>query len=136
MPRKKRHPDTGKENSGSEKRPVSLKDLAAHLVLSPSTLSLVLNERPAASSIPQATKDRIFAAARGLNYRPHFLARSLRMQRSHTLGVLVPEISGGYTAEVMSGIEEHLLKAGYFYIIACHRHQPALLAEYTQLLVD
>jgi LacI family transcriptional regulator len=136
MPRKKRRPATGKENSGSEKRPVSLKDLAAHLGLSPSTLSLVLNERPAARSIPQATKDRIFAAARGLNYRPHFLARSLRTQRSHTLGVLVPEISGGYTAEVMAGIEECLLKVGYFYIIACHRHKPELLDGYPNLFVD
>jgi len=136
MPRKKSRPDHDKEPARLNKRPVSLKDLAAHLNLSPSTLSLVLNDSPAASSIPQATKDRIFAAARGLNYRPHFLARSLRTQRSHTLGVLVPEISGGYTAEVMSGIEEHLLKAGYFYIIACHRHKPELLEGYPKLFVD
>ncbi|HKQ09055.1 MAG TPA: LacI family DNA-binding transcriptional regulator [Blastocatellia bacterium] len=135
MPRKRR-PDAGKTHAPPDKRPVSLKELAAHLGLSPSTLSLVLNERPAASAIPQATRDRIFAAARGLNYRPHFMARSLRMQRSHTLGVLVPEISGGYTAEVMSGIEEHLLKAGYFTIIACHRHKPELLDGYPKLFVD
>src|SRR5438309_610448 len=109
MPRKKSRPDQDKAAARLDRRPVSLKELAAHLDLSPSTLSLVLNDSPAASSIPQSTKDRIFAAARGLNYRPHFLARSLRTQRSHTLGVLVPEISGGYTAEVMSGIEEHLL---------------------------
>jgi DNA-binding LacI/PurR family transcriptional regulator len=136
MPRKKRRPETGKEPGRCDRRPVTLKELAAHVGLSPSTLSLVLNESPAANSIPQATKDRIFAAARGLNYRPHFLARSLRMQRSHTLGVLVPEISGGYTAEVMSGIEEHLLKAGYFYIIACHRHKPELLDGYPRLFVE
>jgi LacI family transcriptional regulator len=136
MPRKPSRPEPSKKTARPEPRPVSLKDLAAHLGLSPSTLSLVLNDSPAANSIPQATKERIFAAARGLNYRPHFMARSLRTQRSHTLGVLVPEISGGYTAEVMSGIEEHLLKAGYFYIIACHRHQPGLLDEYPKLFVD
>jgi len=136
MPRKKGFTrDTDKENHLA-KRPVSLKELAAHLGLSPSTLSLVLNDSPAASSIPQATKDRIFEAARGLNYRPHFLARSLRTQRSHTLGVLVPEISGGYTAEVMNGIEEQLLKTGYFYIIACHRHKRDLLDEYPKLFLD
>src|SRR5215475_14652152 len=112
MPRQKSRPDDNKESTRSDKRSVSLKELAAHLGLSPSTLSLVLNHSPVAASIPQATKDRIFAAARGLNYRPHFMARSLRTQRSHTLGVLVPEISGGYTTDVMSGIEEHLLQAG------------------------
>jgi LacI family transcriptional regulator len=110
--------------------------LAAHLELSPSTLSLVLNRSPVADSIPQATKDRIFEAARGLNYRPHFHARSLRTKRSHTLGVLVPEISGGYTAEVMNGIEEYLLKEGYFYIVACHRHKAELLDEYPKLFLD
>lgn len=136
MPRKK-DSASGNDNEGNfTPRPVSLKELAAHLGLSPSTLSLVLNDSPAANAIPQATKDRIFAAARGLNYRPHFLARSLRTQRSHTLGVLVPEISGGYTAEVMHGIEEQLLKKGYFYIIACHRHKPELLDEYPKLFLD
>ncbi|HKG23646.1 MAG TPA: LacI family DNA-binding transcriptional regulator [Blastocatellia bacterium] len=124
------------EGENISKRPVSLKELAAHVGLSPSTLSLVLNESPAADSIPQVTKDRIFEAARGLNYRPHFLARSLRTQRTHTLGVLVPEISGGYTSEVMNGIEEHLLKEGYFYILACHRHKPELLDEYPRLFRD
>jgi DNA-binding LacI/PurR family transcriptional regulator len=126
----------GAKGVHASKRPVSLKELAAHLGLSPSTLSLVLNDSPVASSIPQSTKDRIFEAARKLNYRPHFHARSLRTKRSYTLGVLVPEISGGYTAEVMSGIEEHLLKEGYFYIVACHRHKPELLDEYPNLLLD
>jgi DNA-binding LacI/PurR family transcriptional regulator len=136
MARKKKHSDSPKEPATLDKRPISLKDLAAHLGLSPTTLSLVLNDSPVANSIPQATKDRIFAAARGLNYRPHFMARSLRTQRSHTLGVLVPEISGGYTADVMSGIEERLLEAGYFCIIACHRHKPELLDSYPKLFVD
>ncbi|HKP88312.1 MAG TPA: LacI family DNA-binding transcriptional regulator [Blastocatellia bacterium] len=136
MPRRKSDNSEDKKDGRLAKRPVSLKDLAAHVGLSPSTLSLVLNDRPAANSIPQATKDRIFEAARGLNYRPHFLARSLRTRRSHTLGVLVPEISGGYTAAVMSGIEEHLLKEGYFYIIACHRHKEELLDEYPKLFLD
>lgn len=127
---------TGRRAKDGEGRPVSLKELAAHLGLSPSTLSLVLNSSPVADSIPQETKDRIFEAARGFNYRPNFLARSLRTQRSYTLGVLVPEISGGYTAEVMNGIEEHLLKEGYFYIVACHRHKQDLLDEYPTLFLD
>jgi DNA-binding LacI/PurR family transcriptional regulator len=135
MPRKKRA--GGEAKDGSASRPsVSLKELAAHLGLSPSTLSLVLNDSPVANSIPQETKDRIFEAARGLGYRPNFLARSLRTQRSYTLGVLVPEISGGYTAEVLNGIEEHLLGEGYFYIVACHRHKPDLLEEYPKLFLD
>ncbi|MBI3653294.1 MAG: LacI family DNA-binding transcriptional regulator [Acidobacteria bacterium] len=135
MPRKKGGSTGAKKIAGSSPPPVSLKQLAAHLGLSPSTLSLVLNASPVADTIPQETKDRIFAAAKGFNYRPNYLARSLRLQRSHTIGVLVPEVSGGYTAEVMNGIEEHLLQKGYFYIVACHRHKAELLEDYPQLFM-
>jgi len=69
-----------------------------------------------------------------LNYRPNHLARSLRQQRSYTIGVLVPEISEGYAALVMSGIEDHLLQEGYFYFVVSHRHRADLLEEYPLLL--
>ena len=78
--------------------PISLKKLAAHLGLSPTTLSLVLNDSPLANTIPQETKDRILVAAREFNYRPNFIARSLRSARTFTLGVLAPEISSGYAS--------------------------------------
>lgn len=135
MPRKKGGSTPLPKDESASGRPVSLKQLAAHLHLSPSTLSLVLNGSPVADTIPQETKDRIFAAAKDFNYRPNYLARSLRIQRSHTIGVLVPEVSGGYTAEVMNGIEEYLLKKGYFYIVACHRHKAELLEDYPRLFM-
>jgi LacI family transcriptional regulator len=116
--------------------PISLKKLAAHLGLSPTTLSLVLNDSPLANTIPRETKDRILAAAREFDYRPNFIARSLRSARTFTLGVLAPEISGGYASEVLGGIEEHLLKEGYFYFVASHHHHQELLKRYTQLLVE
>jgi hypothetical protein len=83
------------------RRPMSLKKLAGHLGLSPATVSLVINRSSVADSIPQDTKDRIFAAARKFKYRPNFFARSLRTQRSFTIGVIVPEVSDGYSASVM-----------------------------------
>jgi len=69
-----------------------------------------------------------------LNYRPNFMARSLRAQRSFTIGVVVPEISEGYAALVMSGIEDHLLQEGYFYFVVSHRHRMDLIEEYPRLL--
>jgi LacI family transcriptional regulator len=136
MPRKKGSALRNGKDINIRGRSISLKELAAHVGLSPTTLSLVLNDSPGASSIPQETKDRIFEAARGLNYRPNFLARSLRTQRSSTVGVLVPEVSGGYTAEVLSGVETYLLHEGYFYIVASHRHKPELLDHYPKLFLD
>ena len=113
---------------------VSQKFLAEHLGLSPATVSLVINRSPAAKSIPHRTQERIRRAARELNYRPNFMARSLRAQRSFTIGVVVPEISEGYAALVMSGIEDHLLEEGYFYFVVSHRHRPDLIEEYPRLL--
>jgi LacI family transcriptional regulator len=113
---------------------VSLKFLAEHLGLSPATVSLVINRSPAAKSIPLRTQERIRAAAHELNYRPNFMARSLRAQRSFTIGVVVPEISEGYAALVMSGIEDHLLQEGYFYFVVSHRHRNDLIEEYPRLL--
>src|SRR6202050_4090963 len=133
---------TRKTKAGSDvtgraaRKPMSLKNLAEHLALSPATVSLVINRSPVADSIPQDTKDRIFAAARKFKYRPNFMARSLRTQRSFTIGVLVPEVSEGYATLVLSGIEEHLLREGYFYFVASHHHRADLIDEYPRLLLD
>jgi DNA-binding LacI/PurR family transcriptional regulator len=113
---------------------VSLKSLAEHLGLSKTAVSLVINQVPAARSIPQRTQEMIRAAARELNYRPNHLARSLRQQRSYTIGVIVPEISEGYAALVMSGIEDHLLQEDYFYFVVSHHHRNELIEEYPLLL--
>lgn len=113
---------------------VSLRMLADHLGLSPATVSLVINRSPVADSIPKETQDRVLAAARKLNYRPNFMARSLRKQRSFTIGVTVPDVSGGYSAKIMSGIEDCLLPAGYFYLVASHNHDRERLKEYPRLL--
>ena len=121
---------------GSNRKPMSLKRLAEHLGLSSPTVSLVINRSAVADSIPQETKDRIFAAARKFNYRPNFLARSLRSQRSFTIGVIVPEVSDGYSATVMSGVEDYLLQEGYFYFVASHRHRPDLIDEYPRLFLE
>src|SRR3989442_4398132 len=120
----------------SERPPqaVSLKALAEHLGLSPATVSLVINRSPSAKSIPARTQERVRAAARELNYRPNFMARSLRKQRSFTIGVVVPAISEGYASLVMSGIADHLLQEGYFYFVVSHRHRSDLLEEYTPIL--
>lgn len=120
--------------SGGTAEPVTLKALAAHLELDPATVSVVLNDVPG-RSIPEATRERIRAAARKFNYQPSFVARSLRNRRTMTIGILVPVLADGYHAEVMSGIGDYLLDQNYFYFIAHHRHRPDLIDRYPQMLV-
>ncbi len=121
---------------GSTSPPIRLKELAKRLNLSPTTLSLVLNRAPAANAIPLSTKERIFAAAEGLNYRPNLMARSLRSQRTYSIGILVPEFSDGYSALVLSGIEEVLLQEGYIYLVTSHRHKPQFIERNSKLLYE
>ncbi len=120
----------------SSGQPINLQTLADYLRLSPATVSLVINRSKVADSIPQETKNRVFAAAKKFNYRPNLVARSLRQQRTLTIGVVAPEISEGYAATVMSGIEDYLLRAGYFYFVASHRHRPDLIEEYPRLFMS
>ena len=115
-------------------KPVGLKDLSRYLGLSTATISTVLNGARAAREIPAATQERILAAAEKFNYRPNAVARSLRGMRSHTVGVLVPEISEGYGALVLGALGDYLLSKGYFFFVATHRRKPELMDEYPQLL--
>jgi DNA-binding LacI/PurR family transcriptional regulator len=131
MEKGKKHIEKPPKNS---KKPIGLKKLAAHLGLNPTTVSVVLNDVPG-RSIPQATRDRIKAAAKKFKYQPSFLARSLRNRRSFTIGILVPELGDGYHTQVMSGIGDHLMEAGYFYFTAHHRHRKNLIEEYSQMLL-
>jgi LacI family transcriptional regulator len=110
--------------------------LAEYLKLSPATISVVINNSPAAKAIPKHTKERVLAAARELDYRPNFFARSLSLRRGFMVGVLVPEISEGYAASIMRGIEDELLRDGYFYFVASHRGQADLIQEYPRMLID
>ena len=128
--------DKKRSKAVSSRKPVSLKQLAEVLGLAPATISLVINGSRVADTIPQETKNRIFAAVNKYKYRPNFFARSLRAQRSFTIGVIVPEVSDGYSASVMSGIEDYLLQEGYFYFVASHRHRTDLIDEYPRMFLE
>src|SRR5260370_12189682 len=114
---------------------VTLKTIADQLNLTPGTVSATLNNSAAARSIPEHTKQRILTAARELNYRPNFFARSLRLQRTYTIGVIAEEIGDAYGSMVISGIEQHLRQNNFFFLTVIHRHEKKLLQTYSQMLL-
>jgi DNA-binding LacI/PurR family transcriptional regulator len=124
---------TGRAGRGTPA--VTLKWLAAHLGLTAGTVSSVLNNSPASRSIPERTRNRILQAANEFNYRPNFLARSLRVQRSYTVGVIAEEIGDAYGATVISGIETVLRQNNFFFLTVVHRHDENLMRSYAQLLL-
>ncbi len=121
---------------GQKPQVITLKAVAQHLGLTPGTVSAVLNDSPSARSIPQETKNRIRAAAKELNYRPNFFARTLRNKRTYTIGVITEEIGDSYSSPIISGLEQYLRQREYFFLTVVHRHDPALLSRYSQLLSE
>lgn len=127
----------GDRGQGSElpARTVGLKEVAEHLGVSVATVSRVLNRSATANRISTRTQDLVWAAAEAMQYEPNHLARALRRKKTYTMGVMVPEISEGYSASVLSGIEGTLLQSGYFYFVVSHHHRADLLREYPRLLL-
>src|ERR1035437_3741359 len=91
----------GKKKKSTPSPPgrVTLREVAERIGLAPGTVSAVLNNAPSAHVIPAHTRQRIEAAARDLNYRPNFLARSLRKKRTYTVGLIIEEIGDVYRSE-------------------------------------
>jgi DNA-binding LacI/PurR family transcriptional regulator len=115
---------------------VTLKAVAEQVGLTPGTISAVLNDTPAARAIPEQTRKRIHDAARQLNYRPNFFARSLRKKRTYTIGAIVEEIGEPYGSAVISGMEAYLRERNYFFLTVIHRHDTELLERSAAMLVE
>lgn len=124
--------------SGEAPKPqrTTLKALASHLGLSPTTVSFVISGSPLAETIAKSTRDRIWAASEELNYRPNVFARYLRTKKTYSVAVLVPDVSDEYSAALIGGIESCLAKKGFFYFVVSHRGAPELLEKSPDTLLD
>lgn len=89
---------------------VTLADVAAEAGVSMMTVSRVVNDRP---GVGDATRRRVRRAIDTLGYRPNIVARGLKASRSHTLGLLVPDITNPYFPEIVRGAEDVAFDAGY-----------------------
>ena len=96
---------------------ITIRELAKASGYSPTTISLVLNNSPAGRQIPEKTRERIREFARKLRYHPNQFARSLRSSRSHSVAVMVPDISDPYCAQILLGIDKSLYRSPYLPVL-------------------
>ncbi|WP_316766055.1 LacI family DNA-binding transcriptional regulator [Pedobacter frigiditerrae] len=94
---------------------VTIYDIAEKLSISASTVSRALN---ANSLVNEKTQQKIIAMATSMGYRSNTFAANLRMQRSNTIGLIVPRLNSYFMSEVISGIESVTNDAGYNLIIS------------------
>lgn len=101
---------------------VTAKEIARELGISVMTVSRALNNRP---NVDAETRTRVQEAARRLGYVPNRIAKSLVLQRTHIIGVVVPEITHSFFPEAIRGIEEVASQAGY-HLILTHSAEDAV----------
>ena len=115
---------------------VTIRDVAKESGFSSTTVSIVLNNAPLARYIPAVTKKRIERAAQKLGYRPNQFARSLRSKRSHTVGVMVNDMTDPYCTLILRGIENTLYQASYLPILTDLHNERVRFERYLEMLLD
>lgn len=101
--------------------PVTIKDIAAKLNLSTSTVSRALR---GSWEISNKTKKLVLEYAEQINYRPNPIALSLKERRSHSIGIVVPEIANHFFSQAINGIESIAYNRGY-YVSISQSHESA-----------
>jgi LacI family transcriptional regulator len=95
---------------------ITLKDVARRAGVHPATASRALNPETRLL-VSEATAGRVLAAAAELGYRPNTVARSLRTRRSHTVGVLIPDLNNPLFPPIVRGLTDRLEADGYVALI-------------------
>ena len=122
---------------GKPKRHVTIREVARAAHASVSTVSAFLNDTDYVSAQMRA---RIEKAIRQLRYRPNHLARSLRLHRTHTIAIVVPDLLNSFYTEVVRGAKDHAEMANYTVLIGDSREhwaeEKTYLDEFHRRRVD
>lgn len=97
------------------KKKITIKQLAAELGVSVSTVSKSLHDSP---EISQETREKVKAFAKLYNYRPNNIALSLKNKKTKTIGVIIPEVVHHFFAMVVRGVEQVAMERGYNVVIS------------------
>jgi len=98
-----------------------MKRIAGELGVSITTVSKVLNNR---ADISEATRTRVLAKVEELGYRRNAVARSLSLRRSHTLGIVIPDLMHSFFVEIIAGIEPVASSRGYGLLLCSSSEDP------------
>src|SRR5215475_15368359 len=115
---------------------VTIRDVAKESGFSSTTVSIVLNNAPLARYIPADTKKKILRATKRLGYRPNQFARSLRSKRSHTVGVMVFDMTDPFCTLILRGIENTLYQSSYLPILTDVHNERSRFERYLEMLLD
>jgi len=113
---------------------ITLKTIAQQLGVSESTVSRVLNGKASKYRISKKTEENILKTAKELNFTPNPLARSLRLNKTNTIGLVIPDISNPFFSSIARYIEQEARKLGYSIILCDTEENTELEKESLELL--
>lgn len=111
----------------------SIKDVAQRARVSTTTVSHVVNRT---RFVSDPVRHEVEAAIRELNYVPSAVARSLKSNSTKTIGMLIPNCSNPYFAEIVRSVEDHCFGAGYTLILCNTDDEPHRQSAYLQALTE
>jgi LacI family transcriptional regulator len=114
----------------SDNKAADIREVARRAGVSISTVSRYLNQKV----VSPAAERRIEEAIRELAYLPNRIARSLKMKRTMTLGMVIPDITNPYFPEVVKGVDSAARSAGFNLILANAGEDPIIEWEHLQTL--
>ena len=109
----------------------TMKRIAGELGVSITTVSKVLNNR---EDIGHATRARVLAKVAELGYQPNAVARSLTLRRTHTLGVVIPDLMHSFFVEIIAGLESVASARGYGILLCSSSEDPAKERQELEML--
>lgn len=111
----------------------TIKDVAKHAQVSVTTVSHVVN---GTRFVSDAARERVQRAVTELRFVPSALARGLKSNRTHTIGMMIPNNSNPYFAEIIRGIEDTCFAAGFNVILCNSDDAPLKQSTYVRLLSE
>jgi LacI family transcriptional regulator len=114
-------------------RTVTIRNVAARAGVSTATVSRALSDQ---AGVADDTRRRVLAAARQLDYRPSGVARSLKLRATHTLGLLITDITNPFFPELVRSIEDRGRELGYALLLGNGAEDPEREAAYLELLAS
>lgn len=111
----------------------NIQDVAKLASVSPMTVSRVINH---SGYVREETRKRVMEAMRDLHYIPNHLARSLVVQKTHTIALIVPDITNPFFTIVSRGTEDRARSSGYHVILCNSDEDPAKEREYVQMCMS
>ena len=119
-----------------DKKKLTIARLAELAGVSKATASLVMNGKAGQYRIADETRERVMAVARRYQYQPNLHARALGSRRSHTLGLVIPDLTNFGFASIAKSLESRCRQAGLQLLIACSDDDPELEQQVVAGLVQ